>query len=62
MKFKGSLLRQIRTYGMKKFDLVGFAFEYATFVLLVITSVFAYAYCVHGFGFVDIFLGFMGDL
>lgn len=47
---------------MKKFDLVGFAFEYATFVLLVITSVFAYAYCVHGFGVVDIVLGFVGDL
>lgn len=47
---------------MKKFDLVCFAFEYATFVSLVITSVFAYAYCVHGFGVVDIVLGFMGGL
>ena len=44
---------------MKKFDLIGFAFEYATFVLLVITSVFAYAYCVHGFGVVDIVLCFI---
>ena len=47
---------------MKKFDLVGFAFEYATFVLFVIASVFAYAYCVHGFGVVDIVLNFMGYL
>ncbi len=47
---------------MKKFDLVCFAFEYATYVLLVIASVFAYAYYVHGFGVVDIVLNFMGDL
>lgn len=47
---------------MKKFDLVDFALKYATFVLLVIASVFAYAYCVHGFGVVDIFLNFIGDL
>ena len=47
---------------MKKFDLVSFAFKYAAFVLLVIASVFAYAYFVYGFGVVDIFLNFMGDL
>lgn len=46
---------------MKKFNFIGFAFEYATFVLLVIASVFAYAYFVHGFSFVDIVLGFIGD-
>jgi len=47
---------------MKKFDLVGFAFKYATFVLLVIASVFAYSYFVHGFAVADIVLNFIGDL